>query len=250
MAPAGRKRRAANLRTLEGVLKAVKRLQGRGATFNALLSDLRSRGVLSNHRSLRAYLDLLVATGCAKMRREPGGSPNVRARQVYRATGEGPYVKVGDGALIFHGVNWETPTDSVRDAEVSLEGAARGTLDSGVAYASLEDTAVEELKRSGGDDPLAATYCAALLAPGGFDEGYLLRRARREGVGRGARELLSELKAVLAGPRVPVRDVKTLYAVRRARPPPRWGGTLPAPRWDLFSPDALLDVVGKQLGVK
>ncbi|MDG7028366.1 MAG: hypothetical protein JRN16_08160, partial [Nitrososphaerota archaeon] len=64
------------------------------------------------------------------------------------------------------------------------------------------------------------------------------------------RELLDELRSILYAPRLSLRDVKTLYGVRRASPPLRRGGRARRPRWTLVSPDGLLDIVGKQLGVK
>ena len=250
--PARARKRPANVHVLRSVLKAVGALGSAGRpSFNELLGRLRSEGVVSNHRSLRTYLDLLVASKSVRMRSEPS-SPNVRRRQVYAATGRGPFVQVGEGAMRFHGLRWDTGSDSLREVKLDLEGVARGTLDSGVLYGSVEDTVVDALGSARGTEgkALARTYSAALLVSARLDEGYLLRRAEAGKVQEEARELLCELRWVLYAPRVPLRDVKALYGVRRASSPLRRGGRAARPRWTLFSPEGLLDVVGKQLGVK
>jgi len=47
----------------ESVLKGIEALKKEGAepTFNTILDYLRSRNILSNHRSLRAYLDPILS---------------------------------------------------------------------------------------------------------------------------------------------------------------------------------------------
>ncbi|MDG7018513.1 MAG: hypothetical protein JRN73_09215 [Nitrososphaerota archaeon] len=250
--PARARKRPANVHVLRGVLEAVGALSSSGpSSFNALLGHLRSEGTVSNHRSLRTYLDLLVASKSVRVRSEPS-RPNIRNMQVYAPTGRGPIVHVGEGAMLIHGLKWETGSDAVREEKLDLEGVARGTLDSGVLYGSVEDTVVDALANAKGAEAraLAVTYCAALLVSKRLDEGYLLRRAKAGRVQGEVRELLDELRSILYAPRLSLRDVKTLYGVRRASPPLRRGGRARRPRWTLVSPDGLLDIVGKQLGVK
>ena len=56
----------------ESVLRSVEALERKGAkpTFNAILEYLSSRKILSNHRSLRAYLDTMVKTGLLSLDRK------------------------------------------------------------------------------------------------------------------------------------------------------------------------------------
>lgn len=246
--PLVKARRSPNVQTLRNVVEAVNRLTGQEPTFGDILGRLKSGGTLSNHRSLRKYLDLLVAARVLRLESRPAASPNVRPRQVYSLTGRGPYVKVGEGAMSFHGLNWETDPPALSDSEVDLEGVARATLESGTLYGSLEDTVVDALARAKGAEAeaVAATYSAALLATKRFDEGYLMRRARVRGVEEVAKELLDEIRSLLYSPKLPVEDIRALYALRRVRPALKSSGG--EPRWSLFSPDGLLDVVGKQSG--
>jgi hypothetical protein len=50
---------------VESVLKSVEALRKEGTdpTFNVILAYLSSRNALSNHRSLRAYLDSMMKSG-------------------------------------------------------------------------------------------------------------------------------------------------------------------------------------------
>lgn len=240
----------------ESVVKSIEALGSEGTepTFNALMAHLKSRRVLSNHRSLRAYLDSLAKSGLLSRRTEPARQPNIRPRQVYSVTRNGPFVEAGERALIFHGLNWALPAESSDKLRTDLEGVVRGRLEGGTLYGSLEDTVVENLARVKGEKRagLLLSYCAALLATKRFDRAYLMQRARERGVGELMQELLDEIDSLFTSPKPELEDIKSLYAIRRwaqsthRRTPPR----SPSPRWSLLSKDELVDVVGKQLGVK
>ena len=252
MPAAKTRKRRASVVVLKSVESAVGSLASDGSpSFNAILGRLKSEGVLANHRSLRTYLDLLLASGSLRMGTARSAA-NIRPMQVYSLTGRGPFVRAGEGAMSLHGLAWDTGVDETKSVRLDLEGVARGTLESGTLYASVEDTVVAALESAGGAEAkaLALTYCAALLASNRLDEDYLLRRAEEAGVAAEVEELLDELRSIFYAPRTPVMDVKTLYRVRGAFPPLRRGSMSGDPRWTLFDPDGLLDVVGKQLGVK
>ena len=252
MTPARARRRPASVHVLQSILDAIGALRSaHGPTFNDLLAHLATEGTIANHRSLRAYLDLLIAAGAVRVRSE-ASRPNVRPRQVYALTRRGPFVQAGERGIAYHGLAWEVGDEGAAGVKLDLEGVARGTLDSGVLYASVEDTVVDALAAGRGGEAKAAslTYSAALLVWSRLDLRYLLRRAKARGIEPEVTELLAELRAVLYAPKFPCRDLKTLYLVRRSLPLLMRDRTPPAPKWTLFSPDALLDVVGKQLGVK
>ena len=244
------RRRNKNVLVAEGVLEAVQGLRDEGTepTFGALMANLRSKGVLSNHGSLRQYLDPLTESGLLSVRTETASKPNVRPKQVYSVSDRGPLVEAGEKALLFHGLNWTIPAKSSRKLRTDLEGVVRARLEGGTLYASLEDAVVEALAAVGRDIP----YCAALLATKRFDAAYLMRRARERGVGESAQELLDEIEYLFSSPKPELEDLKSLYAIRRwaksahRRSSPRSRD----PRWSLLSMDELVDVLGKQLGVK
>jgi hypothetical protein len=248
-------KRNRNAMVAEGIVKSVKSLEDRDtdATFSEILTDIASRGILSNHRSLRIYLDSLVRSGLLKERTEPARQPNVRPRQVYSLGRRGPFIEVGERALIYHGLNWTLHTTSSIKAKTDIEGVVRARLEAGTLYGSLEDTIVENLARVDRAKVGAVVpFCAALLATKKFEQRYLTRRATERGVGGSTRELLDEIEFLLTSPKPDVDDVKSLYAIRKwfdavhrrgsARPP--------EPRWSLLSRDELVDVIGKQLGLK
>lgn len=249
----GRPGRNRNALVAKSIVDSIESLRNEGTepTFNAILAYLGSRRILSNHRSLRAYLDSLVRSGLLGVSTKSGGKPNIRPTQVYSLAHSRPSVETGAKALIFHGLNWTLPAESSVRRATDVEGVARARLEGGTLYGSLEDTVVETLTRvktKAGADP-ALTFCAALLAAKKFDHTYLMRRAREKGVVKLIQELLDEIDHLLTSPKPEAEDIKSLYAIRRSAHH-RTPAMPPKPRWSLFSPDELVDVMGKQLGLK
>ena len=249
-------KRTRNVLLAESVVRSIQvlRKEGTESTFNAIMRYLRSRRILSNHRSLREYLDFLVISGLLSVRMEPTRQPNMRPKQVYSVTHDGPFVEAGEKAMVFHGLNWTLPNTPSVKVRTDLEGVVRGRLQEGRLYASLEDTIVENLASIKGKKGigLVLSYCAALLATKKVDRSYLMQRAGERGVSQITKELLGEIDYVFASSNPGSEDIKSLYAIRKwsqsihRRLPPR----LPQPNWSLLSEDELVDVVGKQLGVK
>ena len=249
-------KRNRNVLVAESVVISVEKLRGEGTepTFNALMAFLKSRGVLSNHRSLRVYLDYLERSGLLSRRTTQARKPNIRPKQVFSVTHDGPFVEAGEKALIYHGLNWTIPAKSSDKLRTDLEGVVRGRLEAGTLYGSLEDTVVASLARAEAKKAvgLVLSYCAALLATKKVDRAYLALRARERGVGDLLQELLDEIDYLFASPKPGLEDIKSLYAIRKwaqsthRRTPSR----SPNPSWSLLSKDELVDAVGKQLGVK
>jgi len=238
----------------ESVLKSVEALRkdSTDPTFNAILAYLSSRRILSNHRSLRAYLDIMVKSGLLSLRKEPVKQPNVRPRQVYSLTGSGPFIEAGERALLFHGLNWTVPSRSSIKRKTSIEGLARARIAQGTLYGSLEDAIVETLAKNKNTERVfrTLTFCAAMLATKRFDHAYIMRRAKERDVADLVDSLLDEIDYLLDSPKPEVDDIRTLYEIRkrlasRARKPPR-----PKSRGFPLSPDEMVDIIGKQLGVK
>jgi hypothetical protein len=238
----------------EAVLNSVEALKKERVepTFNALLGYLSSRKILSNHRSLRGYLDLMMKTGVLRLREEAVKQPNVRPKQVYSLSGRGPIVEAGEKAMVFHGLNWTIPIQSTVKVKTDMEGLARARIASGIVYGSLEDAIVETLAKTKNRQGAsrALTFAAAMLATRRIDYGYLMQRAKREGVDRLVGGLMGEINYVLHSPKPAVEDVRTLFAIRRElanhRKTPVQTGSQRFP----LSLDEMIDIIGKQLGVK
>ncbi len=240
---------------LESIVKSIQALGKDGVepTFNNILTYLSSRNVISNHRSLRAYLDSMTYSGLLSVREESVSQPNVRSKQVYSVRGNGPFVEAGELAMLFHGLNWTVPRSSLK-MKTDIEGLARARLAEKTVYGSLEDTVAETLARNRNTDRLSQTltFTAALLATEKFDQDYLMRRAREKGVGSVVQALITATNYVLASPKPDVEDIRTLYQIRR-RTGHFHSTTIPTDhkqRGFPLSPDMLVDAIGKQLGVK
>ena len=237
----------------ESVIKSIAALKKKGIepTFNNILAYLSSRNVISNHRSLRLYLDAMVLSGLLKVRREPVKQPNVRAKQVYSLRGNGPFVEAGVRAMLFHGLNWNVPFRSSIKMKTDIEGLTRARIADRTVYASLEDTVTETLARSKNSESLyqMLTFCVALLATKKFDRDYLMKRAKEKSVGNIVEELLAEISYVLESAKPEIEDVRTLYQIRQRV---TRIGSIPADykqrRFPLL-PDEVVDAIGKQIGV-
>ena len=238
----------------ESVLKSIEELEKKGAkpTFNAILEYLSSRKILSNHRSLRAYLDTMTKTGLLRLRDEPVKQPNVRSKQVYSLTENGPIVEAGEKAMVFHGLNWSVPSRSSIKMKTDIQGLARARIARGIVYGSLEDAIVETLAKSKSSQRAsrALTFGAAMLATGKIDYGYIRQRAKRKGVDDLVQGLLEEINCLVNSPKPPVEDIRTLFEIRRQLANhPRPSVEVRSRRFPL-SLDEMVDVIGKQLGVK
>ena len=254
-----RKQLAANKRNksaavADSVIKSIEALKREDIepTFNNILACLRSRNILSNHRSLRLYLDAMVCSGLLSIHKEPAKQPNVRPKQVYSLTGHGPFVEAGVQSMLFHGLNWTVPSRPSIKMKTDTEGLARGRIALRTVYGSLEDTVVETLAKNKNKDRLyqILTFCAALLATKKFDQDYLMHRAERKKVGDLVQGLLAEIEYVLESPKPEVEDVRTLYLIRERIPHRRPTPTnYTAQRFPLL-PDEVVDAIGKQLGVQ
>jgi hypothetical protein len=236
------------------VIKSIETLKDEGIqpTFNNILTYLSSRNVISNHRSVRLYLDAMVYSGLLSVRNEQVKQPNIRARQVYSLRGNGPFVEAGERAMLFHGLNWTVPSRPSIKAKTDIEGLARARIAQRTVYGSLEDTVVEALAKNRNNARLyqMLTFCAALLATKKYDQDYLIRRAKEKSVEHIVEGLLAEINYVLESPKPEVEDIRTLYQIRRRI---THRGSMPTdykPQRFPLSPDEVVDAIGKQIGVK
>jgi len=238
----------------ESIVRSVEALKKDGAepTFNAVLAYLSSRRILSNHRSLRAYLDIMVKSGLLSLRKEPVKQPNVRPRHVYSITGNDPLIEAGERAMLFHGLNWTLPSRSSIKAKTDIEGLVRARIERDTVYGSLEDAIVETLAKSKNSQRVfrALTFGAAMLATKKFGHNYLMQRAKEKGVEGLVQGLLDEITYLLDSPKPEVDDVRILYEIRNRLASQRRVSLRPRLRKFPLSPDEMVDIIGKQLGVK
>jgi hypothetical protein len=220
---AATRERAKNPAILSEILDIVKALEahGREPTFNTILNELSAKGVLFFHRSLRKYLDLLLVAKLLTVREGKTSQPNIRSKQVYHTVSRQnqPIVEAGEDALLLHGLNWDIPSPKSIRVKTDLQALARATLSGNKVYASLEDAIVQSLKvlakRSPTRAPELVVFITALLATQKVDFGYLLNRARREGVEKELVRILTDIDSTLASSNPDVEDILTLYEIRK-----------------------------------
>jgi hypothetical protein len=194
----------------------------------------------------------MIRTGLLRLRDEPVKQPNVRSKQVYSLTRKGPIVQAGEKALVFYGLNWSVPSKSSIKLRTDIQGLARARIARGIVYGSLEDAIVETLAKSKSSHQVsrALTFAAAMLATGKIDYAYIMQRAKGKGVDDLVQRLLDEINYLLDSPKPAVEDIRTLFEIRRQLANhPRTSVEVRSRRFPL-SLDEMVDVIGKQLGVK
>lgn len=205
---------------LSEILETTGKLESQGLvpTFNTILSELSAKRVLSFHRSLRKYLDLLVFAKLLTVKYEKATQPNIREKQIYHTADNQASMEAGEKALLLHGLNWDIPSPKSLIVRTDLQALALATVSGNKVYASLEDTIVQSLKVLAGRYPERAqelvVFATALLATQKMDFNYLLNRAKEAGVEKGIIGILLEIDRTFASPYPNVEDITTLYELR------------------------------------
>ena len=169
---------------------------GDAASFRNILREAARSNVLRENKTLRLYLNLLVAGGVLRVRSRDVGS--VYPQQLYRVKSEKPKVTVGLAMLRRHGLNWDVPETETRIASTDFRGLARSKLlDSGL-IASLEDCLVHELHMDARRRTGSVIFVAAILCTSRLDLPYLLWRADELRVGRALRLLFNRILEVVS----------------------------------------------------
>ncbi|MEM2886136.1 MAG: hypothetical protein QXF24_08625 [Thermoproteota archaeon] len=188
---------------------------GPEACFRTVWLEARKRGVLSWNRSVRKYLDLLLAAGSLSVKRVRVKAP--RPKEAYKVTGRKPVVFVGLRCLQDYGLAWEAGEGEIQSIVSDLEGVVRGHArrlgSRTIVVASLEDCLIHELLQDAKRGTGHAELVASILATRTVDLPYLLRRADRLGLGRAFRLLLRRLER-LFGSRSKVGDLASFMSAR------------------------------------
>ncbi len=250
---------------LSQVLETVKELEDKGLepSFNEILSKLSVGRVLVFHRSLRKYLDLLVAAKLLSLKYEKASQPNIRAKQVYHPADSKASMEAGEKSLLFHGLNWDLPSPRSVIVKMDLQALARAKVSGKKVYASLEDSIVQSLKVLRKRYPHTVSellfFATALLATQKVDVDYLLYRAKQEGIEKEVIGIFKLIDETFTSRNPDVEDIFTLYKLReryshqrrflpksiRERSIERESHVK-----DLMTPNQVVEYAGKQLGLR
>jgi len=179
---------------------------GDAASFRNILREAARSGVLRENKTLRLYLNLLIAGNVLRVRSRDVGS--VRLQQLYRVNSEKPEVMVGLAVLGRHGLNWDVPEEARRIVSTDFRGLARSRLFNSVLMAPLEDCLVHELYMDARKRTGSITFVTAILSTRRLDLPYLLWRADELRVGRALRLLFNRILEVVSS-----RETETAASV-------------------------------------
>ena len=194
----------------EQVTKAVERLR-KSASFRSVWKEVARTGVLTHHRTLRTYLDLLVRSGVLKVRTRDVRS--VYPQQIYFVKSKRPKIWVGLGVLQKHGLNWDVPETDVRVIPTDFGGLVRSTLFDQSLMASLEDCLVDEVYRDAKKKTGTTYFVVAMIFTRRLDLPYLLKRADEKHVGRAFRLLFKRILETASSNETEL-DASLFFAVR------------------------------------
>ena len=164
----------------------VRRL-GSAASFRTILRDAAFAGVVVEHKTLRRYLDLMLAGNLLKVKARNVGS--VLPQQIYSVNSSEPQVRVGLAVLREYGLNWDIPSSSLRTVSTDFEGLVRSKIADSVLVASLEDCLVHVLHEDATKSTGNTIFVSVMLSTARVHLPYLLRRADEMRLGRVVRLL-------------------------------------------------------------
>jgi hypothetical protein len=234
-------------------------------SFSQILVEANLQGVLSWHRTLRRYLDLLVQGQVLRVREKDVGSVN--PQQLYTFQKIKARLWTGLEALALHGLNWDVPSNDLYPVLTDLAALVRSTPFSNregtKLVVGLEDGLVYELKRDMEQGTGGTELVAALFATRPVDLAYLVRRSDLLGIGGSTRRLFEKISDTYSSIPEDVdgrvflqtreRFLKNLhlYTTRGSMrllksPTKRDQGT---GLIDRLSPATIVSAAGKQLGV-
>ena len=190
--------------------KTVEKLRD-GCSFRNLLRETAGEGIIKDNKTLRAYLDILVAGNILGVRTRDVGS--VYRQQIYFVKADRPKVWVGLSVLQRHGLNWDTPLADKRLVPTDFDGLVRSRNFEAGRMASLEDCLVDEVYTDAKKNTGTISLVAAMIATKRVDLPYLLRRADQKHVGKAMRILLRRILEIASNNRTEL-DATSFLAVR------------------------------------
>ena len=173
----------------------VRRLGG-AASFRAILREAALAGVVVEHKTLRRYLDLMLAGKVLKV--EPRNVGSVLPQQIFTLTSSEPQVRVGLAVLRAYGLNWDTPSSSFRTISTDFEGLVRSKITDSAPVASLEDCLIHTLHEDTQQNTGTTALVSAMLSTVKVDLPYLLRRADEMHLGTAVRQLCRRILEIVS----------------------------------------------------
>ena len=255
---------ALRVQTADQITGIIRKL-GNKASFRNILLEANTTGLITDHRTLRRYLDLLLHAEVLTVRERDVGSVN--PQQLYRIATPQPHLWVGTAAMRLHGLNWDVPDAQLVKITTDLEAMVRaGTMmiqGKTLLIGGLEDTLVHELIRDAYEHTGMTELVAAMLATRSLDLSYLLRRADSLGVGQALRLLLGKItntftslpgdvdgRAFLAARTQFLRILRSYNSRRVLRLVETPGkGRIGLGPVSTLKPEQIVSTTGKQLGV-
>jgi hypothetical protein len=185
--------------TAEGLVQIVQHSKT-PVSFSQILVKASVQGVLSWHRTLRRYLDLLVQGHVLKVREKDVGSVNLQ--QLYTFQQSNAKLWTGLQALALHGLSWDVPSDDLYPVLTDIAALVRSnpssTMEKIRLITGLEDGIAYELKRDMARGTGGTELVAALLATRPVDIAYLVRRSDPLGIGASTRRLFEKISDTYA----------------------------------------------------
>lgn len=194
-------------------LKELVEIVGRlsNASFRGILKEAARESIIKDHKTLRVYLDLLVAGGVLKVHARDVGS--VYRQQIYSVKASRAKVWVGIGVLRRYGLNWDAPLTDMRSILTDFDGLARSRSFEDGLMASPEDCLANEIRQDAKKNVGTVSLVIAMISTRKIDLLYLLRRADQMRVGKATRVIFRRILDITSANRTEL-DAATFLAVR------------------------------------
>ena len=198
---------ALKARELVGVVERL----GDASSFRNLLREIARQGIIRDNKTLRVYLDLLVAGKVLGVHTRDVGS--VYQQQMYFVKASRPKVWVGLSILQRHGLNWDMPLTDMRLVLTDFDGLVRSRSFEPGQMASLEDCLVDGAYTDAKKNTGTISLVLAMMATKRVDLPYLLRRADQMHVGKTIRILFKRILEIVSSNHTEL-DATMFLAVR------------------------------------
>jgi len=176
----------------------IEKLNG-SSSFRNILKETARQSIIKDHKTLRLYLNLLVAGKVLSVRTRDVGS--VYRQEIYALKSNKATVWAGLDVLQRHGLNWGKDLTDMRPILTDFEGLVRSKIFEKRLMASLEDCLVNELYTDAKKNTGTTFLVIAMISTMKVDLPYLLRRADQIHIGRAIRFLFRRILEIASSNR-------------------------------------------------